>query len=259
MTFEYSNPSDRPPSRFIVLARRLLPGVGLVEDEIGPYAAAWHTRNLDALASSDPLWVVLGDSLSQGIGASSIDQSWVLQTWRVLVENGIRYRVINLSISGARVGDVLDRQLPAIAGLAASPHLVTVLIGSNDIIKHDLRAQLPDHYTALMSALPTGSLVATVPSSRGVQAEVNRIVADAQNTGTAALRIQRTSTRPLPPQRRRLRRHCPKLHAGNSHSHVTSTVTCQNRRAPTRAPRHQGEPQWICPEAQLWSPGPTVD
>jgi hypothetical protein len=73
MTFEYSNLSDRSPGWFLRLARRLLPGVGLVEDEIKPYAAAWHERNLAALASADPLWVVPGDSLSQGVGASSIE------------------------------------------------------------------------------------------------------------------------------------------------------------------------------------------
>jgi hypothetical protein len=68
------------------------PGVGLVENEIKPYAQAWHERNLAALASADPLWVVPGDSLSQGVGASSIEHSWVLQTWRALADRGVRYR-----------------------------------------------------------------------------------------------------------------------------------------------------------------------
>jgi lysophospholipase L1-like esterase len=181
---EYSNLSDRPPSRFLRIARRLIPGVDAVEQEIKPYAQVWHERNLDALASSEPLWVVLGDSLSQGIGATSVDQSWVLQTWRALVAQGRRYRVVNLSVSGARVDDVVHRQIPAIAGLATTPALVTVLVGSNDIVKHDLRAQLPENYRRLLSALPAGTLVATVPSTRGVQAEVNRLVAAAQRAGT---------------------------------------------------------------------------
>jgi hypothetical protein len=66
VTFEYSNLNDRSPGWLLRLARRLLPGVGLVENEIKPYAEAWHQRNLEALASDEPLWVVLGDSLSQG-------------------------------------------------------------------------------------------------------------------------------------------------------------------------------------------------
>jgi lysophospholipase L1-like esterase len=183
VTFEYSNINDRSPGWLLRLARRLLPGVGLVENEIKPYAQAWHERNLEGLASAGPLWVVLGDSLSQGVGASSIERSWVLQTQRVLADRGVRYRIVNLSFSGARVSDVLDRQIPALAGLAATPELITVLIGSNDIIKRDLRARLPERYRALLSALPAGALIATVPRTRGVQAEVNRIVHEAEAAG----------------------------------------------------------------------------
>jgi lysophospholipase L1-like esterase len=183
MNFEYSNLNDRSPGRLLRLARRLLPGVELVENEIKPYAEAWQESNLEALASDDPLWVVLGDSLSQGVGASSISRSWVRLTGQALASAGARYRIVNLSFSGARVSDVLDRQLPALAGLSASPALVTVLIGSNDVIKRDLRARLPEHFRALLSALPEGSLVATVPRTRGVQAEVNRIVQEAAEAG----------------------------------------------------------------------------
>jgi lysophospholipase L1-like esterase len=183
MAFEYSNLNDRAPSWLLRLARRLLPGVGLVENEIKPYAEAWQERNLEALASDDPLWVVLGDSMSQGVGASSVERGWVLETWRALADRGVRYRIVNLSFSGARVSDVLDRQLPALAGLSASPDLITVLIGSNDIIKRDLRARLPEHYRALLAALPKGALVATVPRARGVQVEVNRTVREAEESG----------------------------------------------------------------------------
>jgi lysophospholipase L1-like esterase len=90
--------------------------------------------------------VVLGDSLSQGVGASSIEDGWVLQTWRALADRGVRYRIVNLSFSGARVSDVSSRQIPALAGLSAAPELITVLIGSNDIIRRDLRARMPEQY-----------------------------------------------------------------------------------------------------------------
>jgi lysophospholipase L1-like esterase len=183
MTFEYSNLNDRSPGWFFRLARRVLPGVGLVEGEIRPYAEAWGERNLAALAGDGPLWAVLGDSLSQGVGASSVEHGWVPQTQRALAGRGFRYRIVNLSFSGARVSDVCSRQIPALAGLSATPELVTVLIGGNDIVRRDLRAQLPESYRAMLSALPAGALVATVPRTRGVQAEVRRIVHQAADAG----------------------------------------------------------------------------
>ena len=172
MTFDYSNLSDRPPGRFVSVARRVLRGVARVEDQIPVYAAAWHAHNVAALGSTDPLWVVLGDSLSQGVGASSIEYGWVLQTQRALAERGLTYRVVNLSISGARVADVLDRELPALAGLAVTPDLVTVLIGSNDIVQRELRAALPEHFQTMLDALPMGTFVGVVPHAHGVQAQV---------------------------------------------------------------------------------------
>ena len=183
MTFEYSNLNDRSAGWLFRLARRLLPGVGLVESEIKPYAQAWTERNLAALAAAGPLWVVLGDSLSQGVGASSVEHGWVPQAQRALASHGIHYRIVNLSFSGARVSDVHSRQIPALAGLSAAPELVTVLVGSNDIIRRDLRARLPENYRALLSALPKGALVATFPRTRGVQAEVSRLVRQAQDAG----------------------------------------------------------------------------
>jgi hypothetical protein len=69
----------------------------------------------------------LARRLLPGVGASSIEHGWVLQTWRALAGRGVRYRIVNLSFSGARVNDVLNRQIPALAGLSAAPELVSVL------------------------------------------------------------------------------------------------------------------------------------
>ncbi len=181
--FEYSNLSGRATSRFLRLARRILPGVDTVEREIAPYAAEWQQHNIAALARTEPLWVALGDSLSQGVGASSIAQGWVLQAQRSLSLRGIEYRVINLSVSGATVADVIEKQIPAMRGLAGEPALVTVFIGSNDVIHRSLRLTLADHYRDLIAALPTGSLVAVTPRVRGALGEVSRIVSTAADSG----------------------------------------------------------------------------
>jgi lysophospholipase L1-like esterase len=182
-SFAFSNLSSRAPSRFLRAASRLLVGVGKVEQQVAPYAASWHERNIAALGSAGPLWVVLGDSISQGVGASSVEQGWVPQAGRILAGQGIHYRIVNLSISGAIITDVIEREIPAMSGLAAAPALVTVFIGSNDILHHDLRASLAAHYQALIDALPAGSLIAVTSQARGALAEINRTVAAAAATG----------------------------------------------------------------------------
>lgn len=181
--FVFSNLSDRPAGRYVTLARRFLRGVDHVENEIAPYAADWHTHNVAALGQRGPLWVVLGDSLSQGIGASSIEQSWVLQAARMLETDGLHHRVVNLSISGARVMDVVERELPAMRALAGEPDLVTVLIGSNDVVRHDLRRELLAHYAVLLDQLPAGTLVAVADRPFGVLRDVADLVRRAAATG----------------------------------------------------------------------------
>lgn len=182
-TFTYSNLSGRGSSHLLTLLARILPGVRKVEGEIPSYAAAWHEHNVAALASTQPLWVVLGDSLSQGVGASSIEQSWVLQAHRQLAAVGLDYRIINLSISGATVTDVLDREIPALDGLAATPAVVTVLIGSNDVIHHSLRASLLTRYRTMLAALPRGAFVGIPARAGGALGEVAALVADEERGG----------------------------------------------------------------------------
>ena len=91
-----SHLSGRAPGRFLRMTSRLLAGVGKVEHQIVPYAVSWHEPNIAALGTGGPLWVVPGDSISQGAGACSVEQGWVLQAWRIPAGQGIRYRIVNL-------------------------------------------------------------------------------------------------------------------------------------------------------------------
>ncbi|MGX7677824.1 SGNH/GDSL hydrolase family protein [Jatrophihabitans sp. DSM 45814] len=150
-------------------------GVKAVQDEIAPYAESWRRANAVAMASAGPLWVVIGDSMSQGIGASAFDRGWVNQTAVELVARGLpAYRIVNFSTSGARVEDVLERQLPAIQRLGVQPDLVTVMIGSNDLIRRRYRVGLPDRFAEMVRVLPAGSVVANLPNPRTAAAIVNR-------------------------------------------------------------------------------------
>jgi lysophospholipase L1-like esterase len=89
-----------------------------------------------------------------------------------------------LSVSGATVPDVLERQLPALNGLACAPAMVTVLIGSNDVIHHDLRLALLDHYRILVASVPPNTFILLPDRAGGVFGEIARLVADSPRGDT---------------------------------------------------------------------------
>ncbi len=163
-SFTYDNRTGRPPGRFVRALSHVLPGVARVWSRAEPYADAWRAHNLAALRRPGPRWIVLGDSMSQGVGASAYDRGWVGQLAGRLAESGLDLQVINLSSTGARVRDVIDQQLPVLAGLESrGDDLVTVMVGSNDLFAGKaLRTALPSAYAELVSLVPHGSVVATL-------------------------------------------------------------------------------------------------
>jgi lysophospholipase L1-like esterase len=181
--FDYSNLSGRPTGPVIGLAARVLRGVRLVQDQIEPYAHAWERHNARAVTQDGLLWVALGDSMAQGVGASAYDRGWVGQ----LAPSLPHHRLVNLSFYGARVSDVLDRQLPAMGRLASAPDLVTVVIGSNDLVSRRHREGLPDRVAAMLRQLPRGTVVATQPGGRPGAVAFNRLLDDAAAAGDLVL------------------------------------------------------------------------
>lgn len=132
-----------------------------------PYALAWEEANRVARDADAPLWVVLGDSTAQGIGASGHDRGYVGQL-RALLEqrDGAGWRVLNLSRSGARASDVLASQLPSLEALQAPPDLVTCVVGANDLLRTPL-PRLLTAFRALLDRLPDGAVIATLPQGLG--------------------------------------------------------------------------------------------
>ena len=133
-------------------------------DHVDRYALAWAEHNERALAADGPLWVVLGDSAAQGVGASAHDRGYVgVVLARLRAHDGRPWRVVNLSVSGARTRDVVDRQSPAASDLPAD--LVTALVGGNDALRTKEDRWSRD-VVDLCAALPAGAVVSTTP--RGV-------------------------------------------------------------------------------------------
>ena len=185
----YDNRTGRGPGAVLRTLGRVHPGIRAVQRQVDPYADAWHAHNRRALTVPGRRWIVLGDSMSQGIGASAWDAGWVDQLAATLADRGHPLTVVNLSATGARVPDVVDQQLPALSALPAAPgttdpDLVTVLVGSNDLFAGGaLRDGLPGAFERLLEGLPHGAVVATLPQPRSAARGANVHVELARASG----------------------------------------------------------------------------
>jgi acyl-CoA thioesterase I len=182
-------------------------GVTAMREDCVTFASHWQAHNErvlsqsaagqldgssweDEAAGAGPLWVVLGDSTAQGLGAPTPEAGYVGQVLGVLRErSGLPWRVLNLSVSGALIGDVLTGQLPR---MPASAKLVTCGVGVNDILYtkpgklfSDLRALLaavPDHTVVLDLPVPAryGGLIgwASLPYVARINRTIHAIAAD---------------------------------------------------------------------------------
>ena len=191
--FRYDNRTGRGPGRVLRTLGAVLPGVALVQAQVEPYADAWHAHNTSVIGTPGRRWFVLGDSMSQGIGATAHDAGWVDQLRARLGADADGLRIVNLSATGARVADVLDQQLPALSSLQPGPaDLVTVLVGSNDLFGGRAgRALLPGGMAELVDRLPEGAIVATLPQPRAAARLANAHV----EAGAAAGRLRMVDMR----------------------------------------------------------------
>lgn len=169
----------RPPRVVNRLVRQTLPGLRRVHAQVAVYARLWEESNVVALAATGPLWVALGDSTAQGIGASSPDLGYVGQLDRAMEAHwGQAWRVVNLSRSGARAIHVLDSQLPRLEALGQRPDLVTCAVGANDVVNRTPREKVEEQLRRIIERLPEGAVVATIP--QGLRQEpslrLNRLI-----------------------------------------------------------------------------------
>ena len=132
------------------------------------------------------LYVAIGDSTAQGIGASRPSRSYVgVVAAYIRASTSKRVRVINLGISGATVGIAIAKELPALAKL--DPDIVTVSIGANDMPTFEpvrFQAQIEQ----LFDALPPHAIVADLPTFYFLPAERRVRLANAILRAAAAER-----------------------------------------------------------------------
>lgn len=170
------------PGRLVRALAPVSPGIRTTRDQIATHAHYWRGQAEEAFEEvneDQPLIVVLGDSLSQAVGASSIDHSWIHRL--VLHESQQRRnrpaRVINLSRSGAKIDDVLHEQLPALRSIGRPIQLVTCTVGSNDFARGGTFSKVESAMHSLMSRLPAGAVLATLPAKGSIMAKrLNRTI-----------------------------------------------------------------------------------
>jgi lysophospholipase L1-like esterase len=146
------------------LMRRQVTWQRILADNIPVHSAYWRARRE---LPGDVLYVAIGDSAAQGIGASRPARSYVgVIAKRLEKLSGRSIRVVNLGISGATIQAALEKEMPRFARLKpelVADAIVTVSIGANDIASWD-----PERFAAqvdeLFGKLPKHAIVADLPS-----------------------------------------------------------------------------------------------
>jgi acyl-CoA thioesterase I len=142
-------------------------GVTAMRADCTAFADYWRGHNERVLAYPDvgPLWVVLGDSTAQGLGASSPYSGYVGQVLRALRQlTGLHWRVLNLSVSGALIRDVISNQLPLVPARA---DLVTCGVGVNDLL-YAAPGRLFGDVRSLVGSVPDATVLLDLPVPAGV-------------------------------------------------------------------------------------------
>jgi lysophospholipase L1-like esterase len=78
-------------------------------------------------------WLAIGDSITNGTGASTYDKSYVYTTRQGLLNSGKKHQLIRASFGGITSGGMLANNKYKILGGVCDPDLVTILLGTNDI------------------------------------------------------------------------------------------------------------------------------
>lgn len=129
-----------------------------------------------SLATMITHYVILGDSTAAGVGAD--DQHGIAMGTRRRLETSRRLEMTNLSVSGARIGDVLRDQLPRAESL--HPDLVLLSAGANDVTHltpvGSMRSDLREIVKRLRAANRNVAIVITGSPDMGAPPRIPRLL-----------------------------------------------------------------------------------
>lgn len=95
--------------------------------------------------------LVLGDSLALGMGASDSAHGFAFVLYRAVLARDPTAEITNVAVSGARVEDVLDHELPRARTAAATD--IWVCVGGNDVTRGTGTTRFATEYEALLAAI----------------------------------------------------------------------------------------------------------
>lgn len=129
--------------------------------QLARYKNYWDRQNQVSVTAGSLQYVALGDSTAQGIGATHPAKGYVgLIANNLSEERGKPVHTVNLSKSGAKIRDVLDRQLPELNTL--QPDVITIEIGANDMINFEPQ-KFEQEMDQLMERLPKQAVMSDIP------------------------------------------------------------------------------------------------
>ncbi|MEX2014356.1 MAG: GDSL-type esterase/lipase family protein [Candidatus Saccharimonadales bacterium] len=142
--------------------------LGELYTQLARYQKYWNNSNLKPVTQKDFVYIALGDSAAQGIGASTPLKGYVgLIAEELQKDQRKNVKVINLSKSGAKIADVLQTQLPLYEEFGLrNKHLITIEIGANDIISFNSK-KFEKEMDELMVRLPKNTITSDIPSFAG--------------------------------------------------------------------------------------------
>lgn len=129
--------------------------------QIPRYAQYWKEQNLRPAKGDPVVYVAMGDSTAQGIGASEPEKGYVgLIAKEIERQKNRPVKIINISKSGARIQDSIRDQLPELA--KHKPDYITIEIGANDMPHFDERT-FRTEMNQLMLSLPSPTIISDMP------------------------------------------------------------------------------------------------
>lgn len=169
----------------IIVVVVIILAVAAVEfwSQIGRYQSYWSRQNTQPLQSNDLLYVALGDSTAQGIGASQPQKGYVgLIAKELASKQNKKVHTVNLSKTGSKLADVLEHQLPLMKKQPIDDKtVVTLEIGANDMKGFEAQ-RFENEMDRIMRELPKQTVISDMPYFGGGRHKSSEAAAKQANT-----------------------------------------------------------------------------